>query len=74
VLKVSATATIEAAPFADPRDRFRSLRLETVVATSDGLAYAVDTVVAGEILVILSIARRRNDSAAAGLRRSLANT
>jgi glucose/arabinose dehydrogenase len=47
VQKVSATATIGAAPFAAPGAGPGSLRLETVVATSDGLAFAADTVLAG---------------------------
>jgi len=47
VQKVSTTATIGAAPFAAPRARPGSLRLETVVATSDGLAYGVDIVATG---------------------------
>ena len=42
--KVSSTSTIGTAPFAAPSGRPGSLRLETVVATSDGLAYAVDVV------------------------------
>ena len=44
VQKVSTTATIGAAPFAAPRARPGSLRLETVVATSDGLVFAADIV------------------------------
>jgi len=47
VQKVSSTATIGAASFTAPGAGPGPLRLETVVATSDGLAFAADTVLAG---------------------------
>jgi glucose/arabinose dehydrogenase len=47
VQKVSSTATIGAASFTAPGAGPGPLRLETVVATSDGLAFVADTVLAG---------------------------